>query len=119
MADIKPQLIKQRLLREKTSVKETLSQDNDLHIQVTPLFGSTYHSSNIRTLKAVYTHFAKAKRKGMVEDGRGGAFSADNLSGDDLREAMEDAKSSFQTMKEVQQQLNSAYKELIHLHSKS
>ena len=116
MTEIKPQLVEQRLGRKKKNSESIPGKGREFRVQTTPIFGGTYHSSNIRTLKAVYTHFAKARRKGIaLDESRGGASSEESMSGDELRQAMEEAKSSFQTMKSVQEELNRAYKELLPL----
>lgn len=118
MKDIKPQLIEQRLGRKKNPSEGNPSHIEGFRVQETPIFGETYLSSNIRTLKAVYSHFARAKRKGNAfEEARNSPSQEEVMTGDELRQAMEEAKSSFQTMKEVQEELNRAYKELLHLES--
>lgn len=115
MGKIKPQLVEKHLgLNKKQKNNSGPAKIREFHVQEIPLFGGVHQSSNVRTLKAVYAHFANAKRKAMAAaDGRGAPPSQESLSGDDLRVAMENAKSSFQEMKKVQEELNQAYKELM------
>jgi hypothetical protein len=111
MGELEKRWIQERLLQNTSEGKR---HSQPLHAQPTPLFGATYHSDNIRTLKAVYRHFADAKHRLFSRgEERAIADNEENMTEEELRWAMIRAKSTFQMMKEVQQQLNQAYKELI------
>ena len=102
--------IKQHLL-SKPFPQQAVFKDGEpqCHISFTP-----FPNCNRRTLKAVYPHFSQAKRR-FVE--RKSLSSCENLNREELKSAMEEAKRAYKTMREIQEQLNQAYQELMLLNS--
>lgn len=104
-------------LLSKTSSNRTFPKEGDLQLHVSPSFGEPYCRHNVKTLKAVYPHFAQAKRK--VKERSNNLSSGEILNHEELKLAMEQAKSHYETMRDIQEQLNHAYKELMLLQSNS
>lgn len=107
MSKLESSLIQKHLI-PFTSPLQTSSKKADWRIHVAPSFGAPYRSYRVRTLKAVYPHFAQAKRLSKENPNH----FYENLSGEDLKNAMEEAKSDYQMMREIQEQLNQAYQEI-------
>jgi len=97
----------QKHLTPFTSPLQSAPRKGDWQIHVAPSFGAPYCSYRVRTLKAVYPHFAQAKR--LFKENSNCFY--ENLSGEDLKNAMEEAKSDYQMMREIQEQLNLAYQQ--------
>lgn len=68
-----------------------------------PLSFEENEGEHIRILKAVFAHFAKAKKSGL---------RMDCMTPDQLNKAMANAKSSYEAIMEIQAQLNLAYQDL-------
>lgn len=70
---------------------------------------------NLRLLKSIHAHYSASKGQnalkaleGVIQGGKGA----------DLREAMEDAKTAYESMRDVQEQLNRAYRDLMQAEKK-
>jgi hypothetical protein len=97
----------QKHLTPFTSPLQPALGKSDWQFHVAPSFGAPYRSYRVRTLKAVYPHFAEAKR---LSKENSHPFH-ETLNGEDLKTAMEEAKSDYQMMRDIQQQLNQAYQQ--------
>lgn len=113
MVKIGSRLIQQHLL-SRASTNRTFIKDADLQIQM-PASIDTHAISATHTLKAVYPHFVEARRKNSSEPR---ALSAENSSHQALCCEMDEARQSYKKIKEIQEQLNHAYQELMHSKTK-
>lgn len=104
MTKLGSSLIQQHLTPFVSPLQAT-TKKLDWQINVAPSFGAPYRSYRVRTLKAVYPHFAQAKR--LTKENSSNFY--ENLSGEDLKNAMEEAKSDYQIMRDIQEQLSQAY----------
>lgn len=66
-----------------------------------------HSSSQMRTLKAVYPHFSQTNPKGLHHND-----AYQDLSGEELKSAMEEAKNEYEKMKDMEKQIKGDYKNL-------
>lgn len=107
MVKIGSRLIQQHLLSRAYSHR-TFIKDADLQIQV-PASIDTYAIPAASTLKTVYPHFVESKRKNSFQH----PVHHENLSPTGLYCEMDEARQSYKKIKEIQEQLNHAYHELM------
>lgn len=96
-------------LLSRASNNRTFIKDADIQIQM-PASIETHAISATRTLKSVYPHFSESRKKNSPELR---PQSAENLDHQALCCEMEEARQSYKKIKEIQEQLNLAYKNLM------
>ena len=94
MTEIESDLVKKYLIYK-------LPKCRPVQAKIPLNFEENVQGDQIRILKAVFSHFAKAKKLRM-----------DCMTPDQLNKAMANAKSSYDAIMEIQAQLNQAYQDL-------
>ena len=113
MAKIGSCLFQQPVLL-KTSIDQTFIKDENFQIHSFSPFES-HCLPQKRPIKAIYAHFFQGKRK--HKPSQESVFSQENLNRKELILAMDEAKNAYEKMREIQEQLNHTYKELMCLKS--
>lgn len=100
---IPPKLIKKHMFVRAGSSRKLSLKKNRFKTRVKK---PVLSSKDARLYKAICLQFAGSKRKALLD-----AKSAVNP-GTDLKEVMQEAKSAYESIREVQAQLNQAYRDL-------
>lgn len=94
----------------KTKPNETaFIKDADLQVNVSHARDTFPLDESSVNFKEIYTHYKNEAIQG--------ASAEKALAADDVRHMMEDAKNTFDSMMQIREQLNQAYKELTQLQS--
>lgn len=103
----------EKLLSYKIKPKgRTYIQDGDLQIHVTTAKDAPKPDPSVN-FQHIYAHFLN--EPGNVRNG--GILSNPERQGDDLKLAMDDAKNAFDSMMQIREQLNEAYKDFMQMQS--
>lgn len=95
----------EKLVPYKAKPKSQTVQDSNLNVQ---LSRETQAESPI-SFKSIYSTYMNETTK-VQSEGTVGSFQ-----GDDIKLAMEEAKNAFNSMMEIREQLNQAYKEFMQM----
>lgn len=100
----------EKLLPYKTKPKShSYIQDGDLQIHIPNVKDASNLDPSIN-FRSIYSNFLSEAGKVQPE-----AFGTGIGQGDDLKLAMEEAKSAFNSMMEIREQLNQAYREFMQM----